>query len=178
VLGEGAAAMILETHEHAVARGATIYGEILGSGSSTVSSTTGTDFYRRALVNSMRMATRDCDLKTIGHINAHGLGTIDCDKQEADAIVELFGNANPEVPVVTAKGHFGNLGAGGGMVELVASVMTLGDKLFPTRNCESLDTSCRINVVTNNSVAAGDSFISTNVTPQGQASAVRIGRLG
>lgn len=176
VLGEGAAAMILETHEHAVARGATIYGEILGSGSSTVCSTTGTDFYRRALLNSMRMATRDCDLKAIGHINAHGLGTIDCDKQEADAIVDLFGDSNPDLPVVTAKGHFGNLGAGGGMVEIIASVMTLGDNLFPTRNCESLDASCRINVVTDNSVPAGDSFVSTNVTPQGQASAVRIGR--
>jgi 3-oxoacyl-[acyl-carrier-protein] synthase II len=175
VLGEGAAAMILETYEHAVARGAKIHGEILGSGSSTVSSTTGSDFYRRAIINSMRMATRDCDLSSIGHINAHGLGTVDCDKQEADAIKELFGSTNPKVPVVTAKGHFGNLGAGGGMVEVIASLMTLNQTLFPTLNCDSLDPSCDINVVTTDDVAAGNSFISTNVTPQGQASAVRIG---
>ena len=175
VLGEGAAAMILETYEHAVARGARIFGEILGSGSSTVSSTTGTDFYRRALVNTLRMATRGCDLATIGHINAHGLGTIDCDKQEADAIVDIFGTVQPQIPVVTAKGHFGNLGAGGGMVEIIASIMTFGSELFPTLNCDSLDANCHINVVTDNSVPAGGSFVSLNVTPQGQASAVRIG---
>jgi len=104
VLGEGAASMILETYEHAVARGAKILGEILGSGSSTVSSTTCTDFYRRAIVNSLRMATRQCDLSSVGHINAHGLGTVDCDQQEAEAIVDVFGKAQPDVPVVTARG--------------------------------------------------------------------------
>lgn len=175
VLGEGAAAMILETYEHATARGAKILGEILGSGSSTVSSTTGSDFYRRALANSMRMATRDCDLASIGHINAHGLGTVDCDQQEADAIVEMFGSVQPRIPVVTAKGHFGNLGAGGGMVEVIASVMTLNGTLFPTLNCDALDPACNINLITSDDVPAGSSFVSANVTPQGQASAVRIG---
>jgi len=175
VLGEGAAAMILETYEHATARGAKIFGEILGSGSSTVSSTTGTDFYRRALVNTLRMATRGCDLASVGHINAHGLGTVDCDKQEADAILDVFGSDQPQIPVVTAKGHFGNLGAGGGMVEIIASLMTLGSTLFPTLNCDSLDADCKIRVVTDNSVPSGASFVSLNVTPQGQASAIRIG---
>lgn len=175
VLGEGAAAMILETYEHANARGAKIFGEILGSGSSTVCSTTGADFYRRALVNTLRMATRGCDLASVGHINAHGLGTVDCDKQEADAILDVFGSDQPQIPVVTAKGHFGNLGAGGGMVEIIASLMTLGSTLFPTLNCDSLDADCKIRVVTDNSVPSGASFVSLNVTPQGQASAIRIG---
>jgi 3-oxoacyl-[acyl-carrier-protein] synthase II len=174
VLGEGAAALVLETLEHATARGAKIFGEILGSGSSTVSSTTGTDFYRRAIANSLRMAMRDSNARDIGHVNAHGLGTVDCDRQEAEAIEEVFGANSPNIPVTTAKGHFGNLGAGGGMVEIVASIMTLGGQLFPTLNCDSLDANCKINVVTNNSTAAGKSFVSLNVTPQGQASAVRI----
>jgi len=177
VLGEGAASMILETYEHAVARGAKIFGEVFGSGSSTVSSTTGTDFYRRAILNSLRMATRECDLTLIGHINAHGLGTVDCDQQEAAAIVDVFGQAQPNVPVVSAKGHFGNLGAGGGMVEIIASIMALDSNLFPTLNCDAIDPHCKIRVVTDNSVAAGSSFVSLNVTPQGQASAVRIGKV-
>lgn len=178
VLGEGAASLILETYEHAVARGAKIFGEILGSGSSTVSSTTGTDFYRRAIVNSLRMATRQCDLASVGHINAHGLGTLDCDQQEADAILDVFGKAQADIPVVTAKGHFGNLGAGGGMVEIIASIMSLDSTLFPVLNCDSLDPNCKIRVVTDNTVSAGNSFVSVNVTPQGQASAVRIGKVG
>jgi len=175
VLGEGAASMILETYEHATARGAKIWGEICGSGSSTVSSTTGKDFYRRGIANSVRMATRDCELRDVGHINAHGLGTVDCDLQESEAILELFGETNPDIPVTTAKGHFGNLGAGGGMVEIVASVMSLDAMLFPTLNCDDKDPACKINVVTTNSVPAGSSFVAINVTPQGQASAVRIG---
>jgi 3-oxoacyl-[acyl-carrier-protein] synthase II len=76
--------------------------------------------------------------------------------------------------VTTAKGHFGNLGAGGGMVEIVASVKSLGGELFPIRNCEHPDPACRIRVVNRAGVAAGDSFLSVNVTPQGQASAVHI----
>ncbi len=177
VLGEGAAAMILETYEHAEARGAKILGEVLGSGSSTVSSTSGDHFYRRAVANTLRMATRQCDLKMIGHINAHGLGAVTCDQQEAEAIAEVFGTDQPDVPVVSAKGHFGNLGAGGGMVEIIASVMTLGESLFPTLNCENIDPACGIHVVTDDSTPAGDQFVSVNVTPQGQASAVRIGQL-
>ncbi|MGV3483972.1 MAG: beta-ketoacyl-[acyl-carrier-protein] synthase family protein [Planctomycetaceae bacterium] len=177
VLGEGAAAMILETYEHATARGATILGEIVGSGSSTVSSTSGPGFYRTALANSMRMATRGSDLATVGHINAHGLGTIDCDAQESAAITDVFEQANPDIPVSSAKGHFGNLGAGGGMVEIIASIQSLGSTLFPTRNCDDLASECRIRVVTDNATAAGNSFVSVNVTPQGQASAVHIAAL-
>jgi len=175
VLGEGAAALVLETYDHATARGAKIYGEVLGSGSSMVSSSVDPQFYRRAIGNSIRMATRQCDLASVGHINAHGLGTVDCDRQEAEAIMDVFSAANPTIPVVTAKGHFGNLGAGGGMVEIVASIMTLDGELFPTRNCDSIDPACPVRVATTSGVAAGKSFVSVNVTPQGQASAVRIG---
>ncbi len=174
VLGEGAAAMILETAAHATARGAKILGEVIGGGSSAVTAQTGAGYLQRALVNAMRMATRGTDLASIGHINAHGLGSIDADRQEADAIAELFETAQPQIPVTTAKGHFGNLGAGGGMVEIVASVKSLGGELFPIRNCEHPDPACRIRVVNRPGVAAGDSFLSVNVTPQGQASAVHI----
>jgi len=174
VLGEGAGAMILETLAHARQRGATILGEVIGSGSSTVGPPAGKGHLRMALANAMRMATRGIDKSTLGHVNAHGLGTIESDLNEAEAIAEVFGDSQPRIPVTTAKGHFGNLGAGGGMVEMVASLKALGGELFPVRNCDSLDPACDIAVVTDASVAAGSSFISVNVTPQGQASAVCI----
>jgi len=174
VLGEGAAAMILETLSHARARGATILGEVIGSGCSTVGPPWGPGYLGRAVENALRMATRNADLSKIGHVNAHGLGTVPCDNAEAEAIAEVFHKDQPRVPVTTAKGHFGNLGAGGGMVEIVASVGCLGGELFPTLNCEQLDPACEIHVVTGSGTPAGDSFVSANVTPQGQASAVLI----
>ena len=174
VLGEGAAAMILETLSHARARGATILGEVIGSGCSTVGPPWGPGYLGRAIANSLRMATRNADLAKIGHVNAHGLGTVPSDNAEAEAIAEVFLKDRPRVPVTTAKGHFGNLGAGGGMVEIIASVGSLGGELFPTLNCEQLDPACDIQVVTGAGTPAGDSFISVNVTPQGQASAVLI----
>jgi len=174
VLGEGAGAMILETLEHAKRRGAKILGEVVGSGSSTVGPPAGASHLRIAMANAMRMATRGIDKAKIGHINAHGLASVESDRCEAEAIVEVFGDSQPRIPVTTAKGHFGNLGAGGGMVEIVASVKSLGGELFPVKNCESIDPACPIAVVTELGTAAGSSFLSLNVTPQGQASAVTI----
>ena len=68
----------------------------------------------------------------------------------------------------------GNLGAGGGMVELVASLKSLGGDLFPIKNLSDLDANCPINACGQSGVPAGDSFINVNITPQGQASATRI----
>ena len=76
--------------------------------------------------------------------------------------------------MTTAKGHMGNLGSGGGMVELVASLKSLGGDLFPILNCDSLDPACGINACVESGVPAGDEFITMNITPQGQASAARI----
>lgn len=174
VLGEGAGAMILETLAHAKRRGAKILGEIVGSGSSTVGPPAGPDHLRIAMANALRMATRGVEKSTIGHINAHGLASVESDRCEAEAIAEVFGDSNPRIPVTTAKGHFGNLGAGGGMVEIVASVQSLGGELFPTKNCDVVDPACPITVVTQLGTPAGSSFVSLNVTPQGQASAVAI----
>lgn len=174
VLGEGAAAMILESLDHAKRRGAQILGEIVGSGSSTVGPPAGPSHLRIAVANAIRMATRNVDLTNVGHINAHGLADVDGDRMEAEAIAEVFHRANPTVPVTTAKGHFGNLGAGGGMVEIVASVRCLGGELFPTKNCDHPDPECPITVVNRPGTPAGNGFVSVNVTPQGQASAVTI----
>lgn len=177
VLGEGAGAMLLESYEHAIKRGAKILGEVMGYGSSAVGGAAGENYLQRAIANALRSALGDADPASIGHIHAHGLGTVEGDQQEASAIADVFGSVSQQPPVTTAKGHFGNLGAGSGMVEMVASVLALGGELFPIRNLSSLDEHCHINACGASGVAAGDSFISVNVTPQGQASAIRIQRV-
>lgn len=174
VLGEGAGAMVCETLEHALARGAHILGEIVGYGSSAVGPAFGADYLKTALVNVLRSALGKESPSDIGHIHAHGLGTVECDSQEAAAINTVFGPPQSQPPVTTAKGHFGNLGAGGGMVETIASLKTLGDKLFPILNCDAAAEDCPINACVDASTPAGNQFINVNITPQGQASAIRI----
>jgi len=174
VVGEGAAAMICETLSHAQERGANILAEVVGYGSSAVGKTPDGDFLKQAFINVLRAALGDTDPKSIGHIHAHGLGTQECDRQEAEAIREVFGEPTDQPPVTTAKGHMGNLGAGGGMVELVASLKSLGGELFAIRNLSELDADCPINACAKSGVPSGDSFININITPQGQASATRI----
>ncbi|MFK8112253.1 MAG: beta-ketoacyl synthase [Rubripirellula sp.] len=177
VVGEGAAALVCESLEHAENRGANILGEVVGYGSSAVGPGFGEDFLKAAFVNVLRRALGEEDPKAIGHIHAHGLSTLGCDRQEAEAIAEVFGAASEQPPVTTAKGHMGNLGAGGGMVETIASLGSLGGELFPIRNLSNLDDACPINACMDNSTSAGDQFININVTPQGQASAIRIRRV-
>lgn len=176
VLGEGAAAFICESLEHAQARGANILGEVVGYGSSAVGPGAAADFLGIAIENVIRGALGGSDPSSIGHIHAHGLGTQQCDLQEANAIAAVFGSPEKQPPVTTAKGHIGNLGAGGGMVEMAASLRALGGTLFPIRNLQALDPSCPINACLGDSTPAGDEFINVNVTPQGQASAIRIRR--
>ena len=174
VLGEGAAALICESLEHAQARGAKILGEVVGYASSAVGPAADESFLRRALANVLRGALADADPKSIGHLHAHGLSTQECDQQEAEAIRDVFGEPSEQPPVTTAKGHMGNLGAGGGMVELIASLKSLGGDLFPIKNLQTLDPNCPINACMDIGVPAGDQFITMNITPQGQASAIRI----
>ncbi|QDS86348.1 3-oxoacyl-[acyl-carrier-protein] synthase 2 [Rosistilla ulvae] len=174
VLGEGAGAFILEELEFAKARGAEILGEVIGFGSGTAGSTAGPQFIQTAMANALRGAMRNSDT-SVGHVNAHGIGTPDGDIQEAAAIVEVLGPDTP--PVVAAKSNFGNLGAGGGMVEAIASIKALSEgSLWPTLNYETPDADCPINVVSSNDVPAGDNFVSLNVSPQGQATAFRIAK--
>lgn len=181
VLGEGAGAVILEELESALARGATIYAEVLGGASS-------------AATEGRRQPQRDVAMKNvlaavleragvspdaIGHVHAHGLSSRTCDVEEARAINAVFGARSQPVPVVAAKSCFGNLGAGSGMVELIASVLAFGqERLFRVLNYETPDPECPLAVVAEDSISPGESFVNLNVTPQGQASAVLVARYG
>ncbi|MEX2174713.1 MAG: beta-ketoacyl-[acyl-carrier-protein] synthase family protein [Pirellulaceae bacterium] len=179
VVGEGAAAIVLEELETAQARGATIYGEVLGAASSAVSDRHGVGQVRAAIRNVLTMALRNCGLTPddIGHIHAHGLGSRRYDAEEAQAIAEVFASRQTPVPVVAAKSYFGNLGAAGGMVELIGSLLALRQgTLFRTLNYETPDPACPVHVAAKSDVPAGDVFINVNITPQGQASAAVVRR--
>ncbi len=128
VAGEGAGMVVLEEYETAKARGATIYAEVLGLGSANVADAKLRGKCDVALERAMKAALRNDAGKSpadIGHINAHGLSTTDRDADEARAIRDVFGAAADKVPVFALKSYFGNLGAGGGAVELMASVLAL-----------------------------------------------------
>ncbi len=174
VVGEGAGALMLEELGSAQQRGARIYAEIAGSGSSQVSTRDFVALRNVALANAMRAALRDAGMQPaeIGHIHAHGISTRSGDIAEAKAITSVFGEEARRVPVTAAKSYFGNLGAGSGIVELIASVLALGHgSLFPILNYQTPDDECPLAVVTT-SAATGTSFIKPNVNLQGQASCV------
>ena len=176
VLSEGAAAIVCETLEHAESRGARILGEIVGGGTSAVGPRYGDGFLKLAIENAIRAALGSADPAAIGHIHAHGKGTPEADRQEAAAIAAVFGTPDVQPPVTTAKGHLGGMGAGAAMVELVASLLSLGGPLFPIRNLRQIDPECPIRGVGDRDTPAGDEFVSIGYSPQGQAAAVRVRR--
>ncbi|MDX1945180.1 MAG: beta-ketoacyl-[acyl-carrier-protein] synthase family protein [Pirellulaceae bacterium] len=172
VLGEGAAALLLEELGTAQARGAKILGEVIGAASSTVADRYGVGQIRTAVKNVLSLALKSAGLSVaeVGHVHAHGLSTVHSDVEEAQAIAEVFGSR--KVPVFAAKSYFGNLGAAGGMIELIASLLAMNaGPLYRTLNHETPDPDCPVHVVTDSSTPAGDVFVNVNVTPQGQASA-------
>ncbi|MEX0585090.1 MAG: beta-ketoacyl-[acyl-carrier-protein] synthase family protein [Pirellulales bacterium] len=175
VLGEGAGAVVLERLDRAQTRGATIYGEIVGQGSSSVATRNLVGQCDRALANVMRAALRSAEMTPgdVGHLHAHGLSTRACDAAEARAIVEVFGEPANQPPVVAAKTYFCNLGAGGGVVELIASLLAMqAGRLFPILNYDTPDTQCPVRAVRDHETPSGRSVLNVNVTPQGQAAAV------
>jgi 3-oxoacyl-[acyl-carrier-protein] synthase II len=175
VLGEGAGAVILEERAHAEARGATVYAEVVGAATSSAADRRRVARRDRALANAMRAAMELGGLQPaeVGHVHAHGLSTRSADVDEARAIAEVFGERAATVPVTAAKSYFGNLGAGGGMVELACSLLALWQgRLFATLNYETPDPECPLSVVSGDGASPGASFVTVNVTPQGQAAAV------
>ena len=175
VNGEGSGAIILETREHAERRGATIRARLLG----TAARCEGATRRKRLTGDAVRQAIGAVLTKTglavpdVGHVNAHGLSTIDMDRIEAKAIVAVLG----DTPVTAPKSFFGHLGAGGGAVELVASILGLERGLVPaTRNYETPDPECPVNVIRDQPLAGRPpTAIAVNLCSTGQAAAVAIG---
>ena len=133
VLGEGAGAVVLEDLDRAVARGAHIFGEVLAGASSSVAEARLLARRDLAMRNALAgvLANSGTAAEQVGHLHAHGLSTHTSDVEEAWAIQNVFGTRAQPLPVVAAKGNFGNLGAGAGMVELVASLLAMEHGTLP-----------------------------------------------
>lgn len=176
VLGEGAAVLVLEELEHARGRGARIYGEVIGHAarSATRPDRPGTRRDAVKLVMHQALAGAGLAAAAVGHIHAQGLSTVGGDRDEAAAIHDVFADAAASIPTVAAKSHFGNLGAGSGIVECIGSLLAMQHgELFPLLNYEAADPECPVRPARRGD-APGQTFISSAVTPQGQAGSVVI----
>ena len=150
IVGEGAAAFIVERYEHAVARGAIIYAEVLGvgAGSDGAGHTSGKD--GRGIATSIQAALRRSNMEPaqIGHINAHGKSTQHDDLVEARGYYWGLGDAAGRIPVTALKSYFGHFDGGSGAVELAGSLLALQNESLPhTLNYRIPDPRCRLNVV-------------------------------
>jgi 3-oxoacyl-[acyl-carrier-protein] synthase II len=172
VAGEGAGVVVLEEREAALGRGATIYGEVVGLGASTVADKNLRGDAERAFAGALRLALADAEIgpDEVGHINAHAMGTREGDRAEAAALAAVFGSRLESIPVTALKSYFGNLGAGSGAVELMGSLLAFQHGQLPAvLNYTTPDPECSVKVATG-SEPPGQYAVCLSVTPQGQAS--------
>jgi 3-oxoacyl-[acyl-carrier-protein] synthase II len=150
IVGEGAACFIIERYDHALARGADIYAEILAVAGGCDGGGPANRAGGRGIVRAVQAALRKAqiDPRDIGHINAHGKSTVEDDCVESRAYHEALGSAAEKIPVTALKSYFGQFDAGSGAVELAGSVLALKHGILPmTLNYETPDPNCRVNVV-------------------------------
>jgi 3-oxoacyl-[acyl-carrier-protein] synthase II len=153
VMAEGAGALVLESYEAALARGATILGVVTGCGELTDS------FHRtrsspdgKPIIGCVRKALADAGMEPgqIDHINAHGTATPENDKMEYLAISTVFGELAKQIPVSSNKSMVGHTISAAGAVEAVFSLLTLEhQRIPPTINYEIPDPTIQFNVVGN-----------------------------
>ncbi len=158
VMGEGAGALILEEYEHAVNRGAKIYAEVCGYGSTsdahhvTAPNPEATQSARaisQALATSGEFAPSDI------YINAHGTGTALNDKTETNAIKNVFGDSAKDVHISSTKSMTGHLLGAAGAIEAIAAIKALDTGIIPpTINLNEPDEECDLNYTPNKSVNA------------------------
>ncbi|MFM7084473.1 MAG: beta-ketoacyl-ACP synthase II [Hyphomicrobium sp.] len=151
VMGEGAGIVVLESLEHAKARGAKIYGEIIGYGMSgdayhiTAPSESGDGAYRcmRAALKNAKIDPTDVD-----YINAHGTSTPMGDEIELNAVEKLFGNTTAKLSMSSTKSAVGHLLGAAGAVEAIFSLLSIRDNIAPpTLNLENPSVNTAIDLV-------------------------------
>lgn len=153
VMGEGAGILVLERLEHAQARGARIYAEVVGYGASAdayhitapLENGEGAALAMRRALASAGLSPRDVD-----YINAHGTSTPLNDKSETQAIKAVFGEAAYDVPISSTKSMIGHLLGAAGAVEAIVCIRSITDGIIPpTINYEHPDPECDLDYVPN-----------------------------
>jgi 3-oxoacyl-[acyl-carrier-protein] synthase II len=168
VIGEGGGMVVLEELEHALKRGATIYGEMAGIGfTADAHHITQPAPEGEGAKRAMELAIQDAGLakKDIHYINAHGTSTYFNDKNETAAIKTVFGDHAANLHVSSTKSMTGHmLGAAGALELIVASYVVKEGKIPPTINYQVPDPECDLNYVPNRAIdkdvfaAASNSF--------------------
>ena len=147
IMGEGAGALVLELYEDAVARGAHIYGEVVGFGESGDASHITSPSLDGPL-RAMKAAYEMAGCPKIDYINAHGTSTPANDKNETAAIKEVFGVNVPQVSSI--KGQIGHCLGAAGAIEAVVCLMAMRDEILPpTINLENPDPDCDLDYIPN-----------------------------
>lgn len=134
VLGEGAGAIVLEELEHALARGAKIYAEVMGSGlTADAYHMTASHPEGRGAMMAMKLALEEgnLELNSVDHINTHGTSTPVGDISEPKAIVNLFGEHAKTININSTKSMTGHLLGAAGAVEFIATVLTIVNGIVP-----------------------------------------------
>ncbi len=153
VMGEGAGVIILERFEHALARGARIYAELIGYGNTADAfHFTAPEPEGDGMIRVMKATLEDAGIKPpeVGYINAHGTSTVLNDKTESTAIIRVFGDHAKELKVSSIKSMIGHLLSAAGAVEFAATAMSVHTgEVPPTINYEEPDPECPLDYVTN-----------------------------
>ena len=153
VMSEGAGILVLENEEHARARGAKIYGEVIGYGTSADASHIAApapegEGIGRAMkwaLNRARIAPKD-----VNYINAHGTGTKANDTVETTASKNIFGEDAYNIPISSTKSMIGHMLGGAGAVESIICLKAMEEKILPpTINYSTPDASCDLDYVPN-----------------------------
>lgn len=152
VLGEGAAAIVLETEEHAKARGAKIYAYLVGGAvTSDAYHITAPDPEGSAAARAMRAAVENAGfaLTDVAHVNAHATSTPVGDVAEVKALRRIFGDHLDAIPVTATKSATGHLLGGAGAIEALFTVKSLQERVVPpTINLDDQDPEVTLDIVT------------------------------
>jgi len=166
VMGEGAGLLVLESLEHAQARGATILAEVVGNGfTNDANHLTAPHPEGIGAARAMQMALRDAGLEPtdIDYINAHGTSTPINDPTETLAIHKTFGDAAASIPVSSTKSVTGHCLGAAGAVEAIASVLAIRDNFIPpTINLDEPGEGCDLDYVPNTGRAAEVNAVMSN----------------
>ena len=153
VLGEGSGMLVLEELEHARSRGAHIYGELTGFGTTADAfRITDTHPEGRGAATCLKMALADagCNPQDVHYINAHGTSTDVNDRVESLAIKKVFGEQAYKTPVSSTKSMMGHLIAAAGATELIICLMAIRDNVLPpTINYDTPDPDCDLDYIPN-----------------------------